>query len=515
MTSVQYYQLVNLVKYHNYRYFVLNDAQISDQEFDRLMEELEQAEKELGYALPDSPTQRLTDDVINGRAVARRFSCLSMMKKYETSDICKWMKAVARDVFKGRCSNVGSVQFVCEWKYDGVTASLVYSYGHLTEATFGHGAECKGTDFLGHAKHICNIPQYVEQWKDKDRVEVRGEIVCSKKNLQYIQGKAKNCLEAAKNVLANGTVSVADCQKLQFVAFRLMGLLGGAQCLLRKRLSGLGFFVAESPVAPEAEGHLWGYYAGRKLELCERSVEQYAAAGKDQKDEYPYPTDGIVFKLDVYTEYAFVKDTQSKHKFNIALKYMSADLQAQTIYRGYEVTKGATGKETIVAYYDEVTINNKQFSHSAIGADLFKDLCLEPGDLIRVSIHGGAGGALIDGRLGSSINSSIHSSINSSNDEVTAPYSACETSPVSENPEEVEAFAQSSFENLAQLCEDALDASTGSATDEDDSATDKEPSFMKKAICGALSVVGIVVVGIAAVGLACFGIPVTSGSLLD
>lgn len=137
---------------HNYKYYVLNQPEIGDMEFDTLMHELqalEAAHPEL--ADPTSPTQRVGSD-INGefRQVAHRYPMLSLSNTYNEQDVADWYDSVRRGL------GGDDFEVCCEMKYDGLSISLTYVDGKLAGVTRGDGVH--GDDVTANVKTIRSIP---------------------------------------------------------------------------------------------------------------------------------------------------------------------------------------------------------------------------------------------------------------------------------------------------------------------------------------------------------------------
>src|SRR5262245_8995745 len=180
-------ELRGLVEYHNERYFVLDEPEVSDAEYDALVRELKDLEAEYpGLVTPDSPTQR------PGGAPSATFApvthivpMLSLDNAFSLEDLLAWGKRLERLV-------PDSIRFVCEPKMDGLAISLLYEDGRLTRgATRGDGVT--GEDVTANVATIASIPKRLTGKNVPARLEVRGEVFMPLKAFEELnrrQGEA-------------------------------------------------------------------------------------------------------------------------------------------------------------------------------------------------------------------------------------------------------------------------------------------------------------------------------------
>ena len=169
-------QLRQQLHEHNYRYYVLNQPLISDQEFDFLMHELQELEaRHPECADPNSPTQRVGSDLNQEfKQVAHRYPMLSLANTYNEQEVAEWFASVSK-LLAGEPFEV-----CCEMKYDGLSISLTYERGRLVQAvTRGDGVH--GDDVTANVKTIRSIPLVLNADKAikpiPDNFEIRGEIL--------------------------------------------------------------------------------------------------------------------------------------------------------------------------------------------------------------------------------------------------------------------------------------------------------------------------------------------------
>lgn len=373
-----YRALVDVVKVHDYKYFALNDPIISDEEYDAMyfsLQEYEEAHPD--EVLKDSPTQQCYSENGNGkRTVARRTACLSMKKLHDAKAVVKYLRAQQRAT---NISSKGTVVDV-EWKFDGETVSLVYRRGMFSEATYGHGKELFGIDCWNHMKYVQGVPYRIEAWSQYDRVEVRGEVIISLEEFARYSKAGKSPRSTSNGIMAKKVAVAVECRRLEFHPFRLImdGVVRHAavmQALERNGFKTSGFVSALDLEKPDAE--------------LEQDIENIVCAAEVEREELPYPTDGLVFKFDNYEYYDCIGHTDHDAKYNCAFKFRPV-FKAVTTYRGHHTTVGEkTGKVTYVADFDEVEMNGHRFAHANCGSEkTFNQKALVPGCQIEVSLHG-------------------------------------------------------------------------------------------------------------------------------
>lgn len=373
-----YRALVDVVKMHDYRYFGLNCPTISDEEYDAMYFALQEYEEQhADEILPDSPTQQCYSENGNGkRTVARRTACLSMKKLHDAKSVVKYLRAQQ----KAANINGKGTEVDVEWKFDGETVSLVYRRGRLSEATYGHGKELFGIDCLDHMKYVNGVEGYVEQWKDEDRVELRGEVIISLEEFARYSKAGKSPRSTSNGIMSKKEVVPSECIHLEFHPFRLImdGVtrhMSAMQALERNGFKTSFFVSALNLEKTDAE--------------LEQDIENIVCSAEVEREVLPYPTDGLVFKFDNYDYYDRIGQTDHDAKYNCAFKFRPV-FKAVTTYRGHHTTIGEkTGKITYVADFDEVEMNGHRFAHANCGSErtfLQKDLVA--GRKIEVSLHG-------------------------------------------------------------------------------------------------------------------------------
>lgn len=352
MDYTQYTQKVNELKAHGYHYFVENAPVISDAEYDKLYFAAQDYEiNHPDEVLPDSPTQYAYGEAKNGHIqVRRRVPMLSTEKAQTKEAVDKWMQRVWKRVYLS--------EVAIEWKFDGISCSLVYLDGQLVEASYGKGIE--GNDCLAVARNV--VPNRIPL---SDRVEVRGEMVVPFDRLA--ETGYKNCRSAAAGILADTHTCMSRCLEFHPYWTDAYNLANQSQAM--KLLYPLGFDRTESCVV----------YSRDELHEALGVLEA-------QRSDLPFPVDGVVVKLNDRCMWNSMGGTAHHPNYLIAYKFAAAT--QTTTLRRIEVTVGGTGKRTPVAYFDPIVINGATYSKASMGSEAtLASLGIQPGDSIIVSLR--------------------------------------------------------------------------------------------------------------------------------
>ena len=270
---------------HNHRYYVLNQPVIGDQEFDFLMHELQDLEAKHPELHDDnSPTQRVGSDLQTGfRQVPHKYPMLSLANTYSEQDVRDWYESVS----KGLAGEPFEV--CCEMKYDGLSISLTYVDGRLTQAvTRGDGVQ--GDDVTQNVRTIRAIPLVI-QGNHPREFEIRGEILmpwASFERLNREREAAEEPLFANPRNAASGTLKSLDSR---VVAARQLDAY--LYYLLGEELPAEGHF--ENLEAARS----WGFKISEGMKKV-RTVEEvldFINYWDAERKNLPVATDGIVLKV--------------------------------------------------------------------------------------------------------------------------------------------------------------------------------------------------------------------------
>ena len=347
---------------HNYKYYVLNQPDISDQEFDFLMHELQNLEaKHPEMYDANSPTQRVGSDLNqNFTQVAHKYPMLSLANTYNEQDVADWYESVSR--------GLGGEPFevCCEMKYDGLSISLTYVDGKLVSGvTRGDGVH--GDDVTANVKTIRCIPLVLKEGTDYPKeFEIRGEILMPWKVFEQLNAER----EAAEEPLfANPRNAASGTLKSQ-----------NSKLVASRRLDAYLYYLL-GDILP-AEGHFenlqaaaqWGFKISQGMKKVSSLEEIYDFINywdKERKN-LPVATDGIVLKVNSLRQQRALGYTAKSPRWAIAYKFKAERACTRLNEVSYQV--GRTGAVTPVANMDPVqlagtivkraTLNNEDFIRS-------------------------------------------------------------------------------------------------------------------------------------------------------
>lgn len=333
-------ELRAIIDHHNRKYYVEAAPEISDREFDRLLQELVDLEaKHPELATPDSPTQRVGGEPIEGFAkVAHRAPMMSIDNSYSAEDLRKFDSDVRKALGKAE------VGYTVELKIDGVSISLTYEDGLFVRgATRGSGDV--GDDVTHNLKTIPGIPLRLTAKKPPTLIEVRGEIYMSRAELARLNvERAKRGEEPyanARNTTA-GTLKQLDpkeCAKRKLSLFAYAtGAVEGAE------------FGTQMELLDALKA--WGFPVNPHTKLCPTmdAVIAYCDSWSERRHDLPYDTDGMVVKVDDVPARAKLGATSKVPRWAKAYKFEAE--QGITKLGGVEFSVGKFGELTPVALFD-------------------------------------------------------------------------------------------------------------------------------------------------------------------
>jgi len=334
-------ELRDLLNYHNHKYYVENAPEISDFDFDRLMrelQELERAHPEL--ADPNSPTVRVGSDLTaEFRSVEHRFPMLSLGNTYSLEELHEFMERIRREV--------GEVEYVCELKFDGTAISLTYEHGRLLRAvTRGDGT--RGDDVTANVRTVRSVPLVLNGSGWPDFFEIRGEILMPYASFDRLNAERE---QQGENLFANPRNAAAGTLKQQqssVVAKR------GLDCTLYQ-LAG-DRLPYDSHWRNLQEARTWGFKVSDKMQIC-RSVEEvdrYIAYWNEERKRLPFPTDGVVIKVNRYADQRALGFTAKAPKWAVAYKFKAEQALTELLSVDFQV--GRTGAITPVANLEPVLL---------------------------------------------------------------------------------------------------------------------------------------------------------------
>ena len=362
---------------HNYRYYVQNQPSISDYDFDQLMHELQQLEAHHPeMADPNSPTQRVGSDLQSEfRQVAHKYPMLSLANTYSEQDVRDWYDAVS----KGLAGEPFEV--CCEMKYDGLSISLTYVDGQLTQAvTRGDGVQ--GDDVTQNVRTIRAIPLVLSANTGYPReFEIRGEILmpwASFERLNAEREAAEEPLFANPRNAASGTLKSLDSR---VVAQRQLDAY--LYYLLGEQLPADGHF--ENLEAARQ----WGFKIseGMKKTKSVDEVLDFINYWDVERKNLPVATDGIVLKVNSLRQQRALGFTAKSPRWAIAYKFKAERACTELLEVTYQV--GRTGAVTPVANMAPVQLAGTTVRRATLNnEDFIRSFDLHIGDYVYVEKGG-------------------------------------------------------------------------------------------------------------------------------
>ena len=363
---------------HNYRYYVLNQPTISDQDFDFLMHELQELEARHPEMYdPNSPTQRVGSDLNEEfRQVEHKYPMLSLANTYNEQDVSDWYESVK----KGLAGE--DFEVCCEMKYDGLSISLTYVDGRLTQAvTRGDGV--RGDDVTANVKTIRSIPLDLG-WKVEGvprEFEIRGEILMPWavfERLNKEREEAEEPLFANPRNAASGTLK---SQKSSLVASRQLDAY--LYYLLGEELPADGHY--ENLEAARQ----WGFKISEGMKKVKTLAEIYDFINywDTERKKLPVATDGIVLKVNSLRQQRALGFTAKSPRWAIAYKFKAERVCTRLNEVTYQV--GRTGAITPVANMDPVQLAGTTVKRATLNnEDFIKSFDLHIGDYVYVEKGG-------------------------------------------------------------------------------------------------------------------------------
>jgi DNA ligase (NAD+) len=370
------------IRYHEHRYYVLDDPEIGDAEFDRLMDELIALEaRHPELITPDSPSQRVGGKPSSQFAsVPHSTPMLSLSKTTSEAELRDWGRRV-HDL-----TGVANVDYVCELKLDGMSMALRYEAGALAlGVTRGDGTT--GEDVTANVRTIRSIPLSVSKQKSKQAAlpedfEVRGELLMPTASFHRMNEEQEqrglprfaNPRNATAGTVRQLDPKITASRRLDFFAY---GLLADGRTIFDrhsealKALQTAGFKVNPNHRLVHSIDEVWAFIS----------------SWEDKRDTLPYETDGIVVKVDRVALQQELGYTGKAPRWAIAYKY--AARSGETQIEDILVYVGRTGKLTPVAALKPVPIGGTTVSRATLhNMDEIERLGVRIGDWVVVERGG-------------------------------------------------------------------------------------------------------------------------------
>jgi len=358
-------ELRSQLHYHNYRYYVLDDPEITDQEYDALLRELMALEEQYPELItPDSPTQRVGHAPLEQFAAVRHTQpMLSLANAFDGEELAAFVDRIQRQV--GR-----EVEFVCELKIDGLAVSLDYENGMFVRgATRGDGYE--GEDITLNLRTVRSIPLRLNQ---PVTVNVRGEVYMPRADFQRLNAERA---AAGESLFANPRNAAAG-------SLRQLDPTITAGRRLDAFLYALN--MAAGPATHSAALDLLrelGFRTNPHSRVCRGlgEIEAYVESWTAKRHELPYDIDGIVIKVNEFDLQRELGSTARSPRWAVAYKFPAE--QVITKVRNIIVQVGRTGVLTPLAELEPVTVAGSTVSRATLhNEDIVRERDIRIGDYV-------------------------------------------------------------------------------------------------------------------------------------
>ncbi len=368
-------ELRKQINFHSYRYYALDDPEITDAEYDRLMRRLQELEAQNPAAItPDSPTQRVGAAPLTAfQTVVHEMPMLSLDNAFSDEELLAFNQRIL-----DRLKTTGDIEYACEVKLDGIAVSLLYRDGVLVRgATRGDGTN--GENITQNVRTINSIPLRLHGEGFPGVLEVRGEIYMPKTAFNALNEKARaaeeklfvNPRNAAAGALRQLDSRITASRRLEMCAYSV-GLVEGGD--LPETHSGVLSALKR-----------WGFLTNRETDVAkniQQAIEFYRRIG-EKRDALAYDIDGIVFKVNsrqLQNELGFISRAP---RWAVAYKFPAQE--ESTTLLDVEFQVGRTGAVTPVARLQPVFVGGVTVSNATLhNRDEIQRLGLKIGDTVIV-----------------------------------------------------------------------------------------------------------------------------------
>lgn len=367
-------ELRRQLEYHNRKYYVENAPEISDFEFDALMHELQELEREHPqYADPNSPTVRVGSDLTSEfKSVVHRFPMLSLGNTYSLDELHEFIARIEKEV--------GETEFVCELKFDGTAISLTYEHGRLLRAvTRGDGTE--GDDVTANVRTIRSVPLVLAGSDWPGYFEIRGEILMPYASFDRLNAEREAAGEALFANPRNAAAGTLKQQSSAVVARR------GLDCTLYQ-LAG-DDLPYDSHWENLRKAREWGFKVSDAMRICRSAseIDAFIEHWDEGRRSLPFPTDGVVLKVNRYADRRALGTTAKAPKWAVAYKFKAEQALTRLVSIDFQV--GRTGAVTPVANLDPVQLAGTTVRRATLhNPEQMALLDVRPNDMVYVEKGG-------------------------------------------------------------------------------------------------------------------------------
>ena len=351
MNNERIEELVKQLNDYNYHYYTLDEPIVSDGEYDKLYDELVKLEHETRIVLPESPTQRVGGELLEGFVKHTHLAPLySLDKAQNIEKIREWEKRAERLV-KASNEKVLELLFLVELKFDGLTINLTYDEGRLVMAsTRGNGVV--GEDILAQVKTIPSIPFTIPY---KGRIEVQGEGLMPLSALKEYNKKYSPALKNARNAAAGAlrNLDPKETKKRNLTAyFYNVGYIEGKE------------FTSQEEMMQFLKDNRFKVHPFIKKAKTLKELEEILSYIEEYRKEIDILTDGAVIKINDMKTREVLGYTNKFPRWAIAYKFEPEEYS--TVVREVEWNVGRSGKVTPTALLDPVEIGDVLVSRATL-----------------------------------------------------------------------------------------------------------------------------------------------------
>jgi DNA ligase (NAD+) len=351
-------QLRQQLHYHNYRYHVLDDPEITDAEYDHLMRRLQEVEAAFpDLVTPDSPTQRVgATPLAEFRTVLHSLPMLSLDNAFSSGEVRDFDQRVKRQLGRN-----GPVEYVAEPKIDGLAVELVYEEGTLVQgSTRGDGV--RGEDITQNLRTIKTMPLRLIAASHAPiprRLEVRGEVYMTKRDFQRLNARRA---EEGEPTFANPrNASAGSLRQLdpRITAGRPLNIF----CYGVGRVEGMTFQTHWDMLQTLSR---WGLKVDTHCEKCQgiEAALAYYDRLREQREDLPYEIDGAVIKVNALALQEALGTRSRSPRWAVAYKFEPK--QAVTRVKAIMVQVGRTGALTPVALLEPVQVSGVEVGRASL-----------------------------------------------------------------------------------------------------------------------------------------------------
>ncbi|AUP77839.1 NAD-dependent DNA ligase LigA [Flavivirga eckloniae] len=368
---------------HNYNYYVLDNATISDYEFDIKLKELQELEaKYPEYFDANSPTQRVGGTVTkNFETIQHEYRMYSLDNSYSKEDLEDWETRIKKLVD-------GDIQYICELKYDGASISLTYENGNLVKAvTRGDGFQ--GDNVTANIKTIKSVPLQLKGSDYPAKFDIRGEIILPFDGFNKMNEER---IEVGEEPYRNPRNTASGSLKLQDSAEVAKRPL---ECFLYN-ITGTNLNIKTQQESLE-KARAWGFKVPDAAKLVNSidEVLEFVDYWNMNRHDLPYETDGVVIKVNDLFQQEELGYTAKAPRWAMAYKFKAE--QASTRLNSITYQVGRTGAITPVANLEPVELAGTTVKRASLhNADQIEKLDVRVGDEVYVE----KGGEIIPKILG-------------------------------------------------------------------------------------------------------------------